>query len=226
MDRFVCVRIVQGYGIDLSLFQYDYWSTWSAFFMNGDRTIYGRFSAGRLNDLERLKKSVKAALEVHAGYPGNKADLAGKKGLPLPWARPEELPSNRNRRLQRVRGRGSCIHCHHILEGIRKSFRSTGRKMPSRIEAPYPTTGRIGLSFDMRERSTITQVLKNTPAARAGLKPGDQVVRMNGQSILSIADVEWAIYSAPDEGKLRVEVLRDGNRVKAELSLRGEWRKD
>ena len=35
--------MVQANGIDLSLFQFDYDLTFAAFFMNADRTIYGRY---------------------------------------------------------------------------------------------------------------------------------------------------------------------------------------
>ena len=45
MDKFVCVRMVQGNGMDLTLFQFDYDLTFAAFFMNADRTIYGRFGS-------------------------------------------------------------------------------------------------------------------------------------------------------------------------------------
>src|SRR5689334_3415769 len=36
MDKFVCVRIVQGNGLDLALFQYDYDMSFAAQFMNAD----------------------------------------------------------------------------------------------------------------------------------------------------------------------------------------------
>src|SRR5262245_57653930 len=40
--KFVCVRIIQGNRLDLDLFQYDYDMSWSAMFLNADKTIYGR----------------------------------------------------------------------------------------------------------------------------------------------------------------------------------------
>ena len=97
-------------------------------------------------------------------------------------------------------------------------------KMPLRVQAPYPNPARVGLSFNPKECALITQVLKNTPAAQAKLKPGDRVIRMGGQSILSIADVEWALYGAPDAGKLSVEVIRNGSPLTLSLPLRPGWR--
>ena len=43
MDEFVCVRLVQANALDLTLFQFDYDLTFAVFFMNTDRTIYGRY---------------------------------------------------------------------------------------------------------------------------------------------------------------------------------------
>src|SRR5437660_2008472 len=45
MDKFVCVRLVQANALDLALFQFDYDITFAVFFMNGDRTIYGRYGS-------------------------------------------------------------------------------------------------------------------------------------------------------------------------------------
>src|SRR5688500_18768598 len=51
MERFVCVRIVQGWGLDLSLFQFDWRQTWMVFLMNSDRALYGRYDARQADDL-------------------------------------------------------------------------------------------------------------------------------------------------------------------------------
>src|SRR6476646_8670625 len=80
MDQFVCVRIVQANGMDLSLFQFDFDLTFVAFFMNADTTIYGRFGsrsdrkeAAKEITLEGLRKALSGALDLHKGYPGNSA---------------------------------------------------------------------------------------------------------------------------------------------------------
>ncbi len=43
LDKFVRVRLVQMGGVDLNVYQFDPLLSWSLFFMNGDKTIYGRF---------------------------------------------------------------------------------------------------------------------------------------------------------------------------------------
>ena len=44
-DQFVCVRLIQMGGVDLATFQFDPFLSWSVFFMNADKTIYGRFGS-------------------------------------------------------------------------------------------------------------------------------------------------------------------------------------
>ena len=45
LKKFVCVRMVQMGGVDLNVFQFDPFQTWSVFMMNGDKTIYGRYGS-------------------------------------------------------------------------------------------------------------------------------------------------------------------------------------
>ena len=56
MEQFVRVRVVQGNGMDLSLFQFDYDLTFAVFFMNADKTIYGRF--GTRAEYENAAKDI------------------------------------------------------------------------------------------------------------------------------------------------------------------------
>src|SRR2546427_11089698 len=84
MDRFVCVRMVQANGMDLSLFQFDYDQTWAVFFLNADGTVYGRYGSRSARDamqdvsLEGFAKAMDGALELHGHYPANKRSLASK----------------------------------------------------------------------------------------------------------------------------------------------------
>src|SRR5256885_16927291 len=98
MAKFVCVRLVQANDLDLTLFQFDYDLTFAAFFMNADRTIYGRYgsrseqkNADKDISLEGFRKALVAALKLHEGYPANKAALHGKQPTPTRYKVPEEF---------------------------------------------------------------------------------------------------------------------------------------
>jgi len=234
MEKFVTVRIVQGWGMDLSIFQFDHELTWAVFFMNADKTIYGRYGSRseRKNttnaiSMEGLKKALEAALKFHAGYPGNKADFAGKKGPAPTWPTPEEIPDLKGRpNIKQADGtRGGCIHCHQAHDGELMSLRAMNKPVTDKLVWPYPMPSRLGLTLDPKERATVKSVDPDSPAEKGGFKVGDSITKFGGQPILSIADVQWVMHNASEPAKVEAEVERDGKPAKASLALEAGWRK-
>jgi hypothetical protein len=225
VDRFVCVRIVQGFGLDLSIFQFDWRQTWVVFLMNADRAVYGRYDAREANDVLGLRKALEGALELHATWPANRAELEGKAGPPPRWKTPEEIPALREKGVPRaVTGRNGCIHCHNILDGAVKSLEGAKEPVPERDLAPYPVPQRVGIMLSTRERATVSSIDRNSPAEKAGLKEGDRILRFGGQPILSWADVQWVLYRAGERDSIKVELDRGGTPVEATLTLAPGWR--
>jgi regulator of sigma E protease len=68
----------------------------------------------------------------------------------------------------------------------------------------------------LEERPIIGWIDKDSPAARAGLAIGDEIVRINDRAVKTWSDVEIAVGSRPDK-KIRVEFLRAGQAASAEL---------
>lgn len=225
MERFVCVRIVQAWGLDLTLFQFDWRQSWMVFLMNADRAIYGRYDARQADDLVGLRKALEGALELHGQWPANKAELAGKIGPPPRWKVPEEIPRIQELgRFHLATGRDGCIHCHNVLEGTKKSLKALGQPVPEQYLAPYPTPQRVGIMLSTKERATVTDIDRLSPAEKAGILPGDRIVRFGGQPILSWADVQWVLYTAVDPNPIAVELDRGGRKVEATLVLPPGWR--
>jgi hypothetical protein len=225
MDRFVCVRIVQGYGLDLSLFQFDWRATWTVFLMNAERAIYGRYDDRQADDVVGLRKALEGALELHEKWPANKAELAGKVGPAPRWKFPEEIPALQEKGTPKpVVGRDGCIHCHNVLEGTTRALRALGEPVPARLTAPYPTPQRVGIMLSTRERATVTDVDRHSPAERAGVQVGDRIVRFGGQPVVSWADVQWVLYTASDADPIRIDLDRGGRPVEATLALPPGWR--
>jgi hypothetical protein len=222
MERYVCVRIVQGCGLDLSLFQFDWRTTWSVFLMNGDRAIYGRYDAREANDAIGLRKAMEGALEMHEKWPSNRAELAGKTGPAPRWKTPEEIPALGKPRP--VTSRNGCVHCHNILEGGTKSLEALKEPVPARDLAPYPVPQRVGIMLSTKERATVSSVDRSSPAEKAGLREGDRIVRFGGQPLLSWADLQWVLYLANDGDAIKVELDRGGMPAEAILTLPPGWR--
>jgi hypothetical protein len=236
LDRFVCVRIVHANGLDLSLFQYDYDQSWAAFLLNADLTIYGRYGTRshrtRSEDdvsLEGFAKVLQGALDLHAQYPKNKAALAGKRGPAVAVKAPEEFPTLRGRYKPTIDYAGqvvqSCIHCHQVGEALRRVSRDAGQPIPDKLLYPYPNPKALGLVLDPKERATVKAVTPGSPAERDGFRPGDAIATLDGQPLLSIADVQWLLHNTGDTGVLKAEVRRAGQAVPLTLTLDPGWRR-
>jgi hypothetical protein len=229
-DKFVCVRVIQTNGLDLKLFQYDYDNSWAAMFMNADGTIYGRYgtrtTSGPQSDwfhnVPSFRKSMERALEVHKGYPGNKESLAGKVGKAPDYPVPEKIPGLADKGA-RAATRQSCIHCHMVREyQLRAKWQD--KKLTLEDLWVYPMPNRIGLKIDDKDGLTVQGVTADTPASKAGLKEGDELVRLNGQPLLSLADIQWVLHNVPAETTLKATVKRKGETLDKEIALKGNWK--
>jgi serine protease Do len=235
LKKFICVRLVQANDLDLTLFQFDYDLTLAAFFMNADRTIYGRFgsrsdqkNAEKDISLEGFRKALSAALELHKGFPGNKAALTGKQPLPVTVKRPEQYASLAGKYKPTIDYEGkpaaSCMHCHQLREAERLSYRSQNKPMPDKSLHPWPMPTIFGLTLDATEIARVTDVANASPAARAGFQVGDDIVTMESQPIISTADIQWVLHNASASASLKAIVLRRGEAIELKLILPEDWR--
>jgi hypothetical protein len=234
LEKFVRVRVVSTNGLDLSLFQYDYDQSFAVFFLNADGTVYGRFGtrSHRTNwvgdvSLDGLAKALQGALDLHA-VPKNKEVLAAKIGPRPLFPVPEKFPSLGKYKSE-IDYAGnvvqSCIHCHQVGDAIKSAYRAKKEPLPEEVLFPYPHPKAVGLVLDPKERATVQKVAPDSPAADAGFKPGDQIKALDGQPLLSIADVQWVLHHTPADGAaLKAEVVRDGKPVSLEWKLAKGWR--
>lgn len=237
LEKFVCVRQVATNGLDLSLFQFDTDQSFAVFLMNADKTIYGRFGTRSHRtewfgdvSLPGLAQALEGALALHADYPNNKAALAGKRGDRPLFASPEKFPSLQSKYTATLNYQGnvvqSCIHCHQIGDAARDYFRERKQTLPDELIYPYPHPKSIGLVLDPEQRATVKEIRAETPAAEAGFQAGDQLVALEGQPLLSIADVQWVLHRvSPKGGTVTAEVDRDGRRTTLSLKLADGWRR-
>lgn len=238
LDKFVCVRVVGTNGLDLSQFQFDTDQSFAAFFLNADGTVYGRFGtrSHRTNwvgdvSLPGLANALRGALELHGDYPNNKANLAAKRGTAPEFARPELFPILKDKYTGKLDYEGnnvvrSCIHCHQIGDARREFYRSQKKAIPETLLFPFPHPKSIGLILDPKERAKVLEVTAGSPAFKAGLKAGDEIVSLGRQPMLSIADVQWVLENVPaDGGNVEVELKRGPERSSWTLELPKGWRR-
>jgi thioredoxin-related protein len=236
LDQFVCVRIVQGNTMDLTRFQHDFDQSFAAYMMDADLTIYARYGTRSARpefedvSLDGLRKTMEAALQMHEKADANtKASLAGKQVRQTKYKTPVDYPSLAGRYGSTLDYEGkvaqSCLHCHQVREAERLVYRTAGEPIPDAALFPYPDPDVLGLKMDAKGRATVERVAPGSSAERDGLKPGDEIVTLAGQPMLSIADVQWVLHNAPASGTLDATVRRrDGTTVNVPMTLPEGWR--
>jgi serine protease Do len=66
----------------------------------------------------------------------------------------------------------------------------------------------------------VAGVLKNSPAAEGGVKPGDVILAFDGSPVHSASDLPWLAASAGVRQKVPMEVVRDGRQQILAVNLR------
>ena len=237
LDQFVRVRVVSANGLDLATFQFDTDQSFAVFLLNADGTIYGRY--GTRSDhshwaddvsVEGLAKALEGALALHKQYPVNKAALAAKKGPPPEFAAPEQYPRLKGKYGTQLNYEGnvvqSCIHCHQIGDAQRQHYRDESGTLPEEVLFSYPHPKAIGLILDPKERATVIRVQAGSLAEQAGFRAGDVIEELEGQPLLSMADVQWILHHVPaGGGQVAATIRRRGKKGDLAIELPAGWRR-
>lgn len=220
-------------GVDLAQFQFDYDLKWAAVLLNADGTVYARYGSGSadgdmaLQSVAGLRRTLDRVLEAHAAYPENRARFIGKRGPAPPYRRAEEIPSPKIRKLLAGDARQSCVHCHNVYDG-RHDLLADREDYDPRKLFKYPLPENVGLVVDAIDGTAIQEVRSGSPAAVAGVRPGDRLESIGGQAILSLADIQFALHFLGEKATVDISVLRevDGKTTKHSATLRLEagWR--
>lgn len=237
LEKFVCVRQVATNGLDLNLFQYDTDQSFAVFFLNADHTIYGRFGTRShrtewMGDvsLKGLANALQGVLDLHAKYDQVKDSLAGKRGQPMEVSSPELYPLLKDKFTNQLDYEGnvvkSCIHCHQIGDAQRAFYWHANKPIPDKVLWPYPHPKTVGLIMDPNEMGTIKEVTDGSNASEAGLLAGDVIKTLDGQPIVSIADIQWVLHNIdPNGGSVSIKIDRDGSDIQTQLKFANQWRR-
>ena len=240
MDKFVCVRLVQANALDLTQFQFDFDQTFAVFFLNQDKTVYGRYGTRSSHDdttqdisLEGLRKAMEGALALHKNFSRVKGSLTAKKLPLMKQKQPEEfaaLASYKPEINYKEKTAQSCMHCHQVRDAQIRELRERKEPIPDEILFAYPKPDVLGMKLDPKEVATVQEIAADSAAERGGFKTGDEIVSLAGQPIISIADVQWVLHTAkvPTEKtptKIPAQVRRGEKLLPLSLALESGWRK-
>jgi serine protease Do len=210
------VRLTRIDGLDLNLFAFDYDLTFVVFFLNADGKVYARYGGrdargpdGR-QSLAGLRYTMHSVLEMH----GRKDRL---------YAPRPEGPSRTVRQVAGTR-RARCFHCHEVREALNDQLRRAG-KWSRELAWRYPLPDNLGLLLEVDRGNVVKRVVPGSPAARAGLRPGDVLRQLGGVPVHSQADAQFALDRAPARGKVALAWERGGKGQSGTAALPEGWRK-
>lgn len=203
-------------GIDLNLFEFDFDLTMMIFLLNADEHVYGRYGGrdgknadGRIS-VAGLRYSMNAALDAHRLQPKSSKTEAAAQPRYI-----RDLTGGR---------RGGCVHCHQVNEFQHAAMKRKGEWNRDHIWR-YPLPDNLGLVLEVDRGDVVKQVVRDSPAARVGLRAGDVVSSIGGHTVHSFADAQFALDKAPKSGSIEVTWQRDDATLQGQLTLGKDWRR-
>lgn len=217
-------------GVDIGRFEFDYDTTWAAFFLDADLNVYSRYGGrdgdsaeGRMS-IESLAVTMGEVLEVHDRRTGDAANRAANwQPVPRESTTPEAIPLL-------AQSHQGCVHCHQVKE-YRLLQAIHDKRFRRDLLFGFPLPENIGLRFDRAHGHRIESLDGALAIAQSGLKAGDVITRVGDVPVHSEMDVRWALDRHDDRGPLEITAQRpeagQSNRVRSievSIELTGEWR--
>ena len=81
------------------------------------------------------------------------------------------------------------------------------------------TQGAAGVGAPDTRGAMIASIYRDSPAYRAGLRPGDVIVSVNGTSVNDPAHLSRLVSDSPIGGTARVGIIREGRRLELQVPI-------
>ena len=109
--------------------------------------------------------------------------------------------------------------------GVMKQLVKNGRVVRGYLGiAVQPVTPELSKAFKLPDQNgaLVGEVLKDSPAAKAGLEDGDVIVEFDGKKVLDARQFRMSAAQVAPETKVPLKVVRDG-KEKTLTATMGEW---
>ena len=209
------MRLSRVIDADINLFAFDFDLTMMTIFLSPEGKVYSRYGGRDSKDAENrlslagFRHTMESVLAEHA----KKTPLFAERAVEKPL-----YPKDMN-----ISKRG-CVHCHNVKEQQEIDLTKAGMWTRDRVWR-FPPPDNLGLIPDVDRGKVVKTVTPESPAAKAGLKPGDQLRSLNRVPIHSFGDALFALDRAPSKGAIDVAWEREGKAMSAKLELNEGWKK-
>jgi S1-C subfamily serine protease len=148
-----------------------------------------------------------AVLDEHGGFRGVVVGVRAEREEDL--AAPPGMPGGDPFECEWVRALSSSAISETAAAMVAASRTPVGFLGVSAAEAGSVVVG-AGEPAEPRLPLQITEVLPGSPADAAGIRPGDQIVSLDGHRVSSMEQIAEVVAASPPGKEIRVRVLRDG----------------
>ncbi len=206
----------------MNLFRFDYDLTFAVLMMNADGVTYSRFgtqdhtqTTHRMS-IAGLKHAMRQVLAQH------KAGAVDKGSVPDPARRYTltDVPAFARSK----QAKDACYHCHYASNSYVKQAQLDGKFFKDMVFR-YPFPENIGVTLEVDRNNVVQSVQPNSPAAQAGVKPGDAIYRAGEKTVHTSADLQFALEPVADPGKVTLELQRGKALLDVTLTLPKGWRR-
>jgi len=180
-------------------------------------------TTGIISATGRTSRDIGGTLDKRVDYIQTDAAInPGNSGGPLLNARGEVVGMN-TAIIQGAQGLGFAIPIN-TAQRISRQIIATGK-----AQHPYLGIQMLGLTPEVKQRLNsdpnsgitvdadhgvlVVKVMPNSPAAKAGIRAGDVIQKLNGKAVTDADSVQQAVENSQVGGDLRVELERRGQNI-------------
>lgn len=207
------LRLTNMRGLDLAVFDFDHDLAWTALMLNPQGKVLGRYGnpgkgKERGHDLDGLRFAMTETLRRFDPRATGRIE---------PGPRVEEYSGAARF------GARACFHCHHVRE-LQREEALAHKAWSPRWEWRHPPPETIGIYLDRKRGNRVVEVARPSPAARSGLKAGDDLVTVNGVPIAAAADLRFALDRGPFTGAVSLSFRRGDSLRTSTIQLPEGWK--
>ena len=242
LRRFVTVRLTDAAELDQRYFPYqshqDLDLSWWGYFLRPDGALYGVFGgkdhvsdstriseAAFVNSLTRVLNHHYAADREKWNVDGPAPDSSAGKVGPKDTRGYDLLLEKRPNMGKPHAEYGSCIHCHQVGDMQTVAALDDGSFRIEQLMQKWPLPENVGITLNRDHGLLVDEVAVNSPAAEAGLQPGDQLGMANETKLFGQADFRGVLHRASfDADRIQVAWTRGEQVMFGTLTVEPGWK--
>ena len=164
-----------------------------------------------------------AALLVGGALFGQQEDARRDVAPPAPTVDAPQTPPTDNRNVIQNDQNDQNVTPSDNVDRPRAAENQTFQadQQSQRRQAPQDQAGRAALGVTLTDDLTISHVSPGSPAARMGLRAGDEILSLDGQTFDSVDAFIQTVGSTPANQQIRLEIDRNGQNMTQSGQLAG-----